>query len=120
MRAAITGILFVAAGAVHFIRPAMYAQIVPPQLGHAGVLVAISGIAEMAGGLGLMIPRTRRAAGFGLIALLVAVWPANIYMAIEADRFAAAAPAWVLWARLPLQVAMIWWVERISRTPRPD
>lgn len=116
MRAvAIAGVLFIAAGAVHFIRPAMYEQIVPPQLGHAGVLVAISGIAEIAGGLGLMFPRTRRVAGFGLIALLVAIWPANIYMALEADRFAAAAPAWLLWARVPLQVVMIWWVERVSR-----
>jgi len=112
---AIAGVLFIAAGAVHFIRPAMYEQIVPPQLGHAGVLVAISGIAEIAGGLGLMFPRTRRVAGFGLIALLVAIWPANIYMALEADRFAAAAPAWLLWARVPLQVVMIWWVERVSR-----
>ncbi len=107
--------LFIAAGAVHFIHPAMYEQIVPPQLGHAGALVAISGIAEIAGGLGLMIPRTRRAAGFGLIALLVAVWPANIFMALEAGRFAAAAPAWILWARVPLQIAIIWWVERITR-----
>ena len=62
MRAAITGVLFIAAGAMHFIRPAMYEQIIPPQFGHAGVLVAISGIAEIAGGLGLMIPHTRRAA----------------------------------------------------------
>ena len=115
MRAAITGMLFIAAGAVHFIRPAMYEQIIPPQLGHAGLLVAISGIAEIAGGIGLMIPRTRRAAGLGLIALLVAVWPANIYMALEAGHFAAAAPPWILWARVPLQVVMIWWVERISR-----
>ncbi len=115
MRAAITGLLFVATGAVHFIRTEMYEQIVPPQLGHAPELVAISGIAEIAGGLGLIIPRTRRAAGLGLIALLVAVWPANIYMAIKGAHFAAAAPAWALWARVPLQVAMIWWVERISR-----
>ena len=115
MRVAITALLFIAAGAVHFIRPAMYEKIVPPQLGHAPELVAISGIAEIAGGLGLLIPRTRRAAGLGLIALLVAVWPANIYMAIEADRFAAAAPAWILWARVPLQIALIWWIERISR-----
>jgi uncharacterized membrane protein len=115
MRAAITGILFIAAGALHFIRPAMYEQIIPPQLGHAGLLVAISGIAEVAGGLGLMIPRTRRAAGLGLIALLLAVWPANISMAIEADRFAAIAPAWLLWARVPLQVVIIWWVGRVRR-----
>jgi uncharacterized membrane protein len=115
VRAAITGFLFVAVGAVHFLRPAMYQQIVPPQLGHAPELVVLSGIAEIAGGLGLMIPRTRRAAAVGLIALLVAVWPANIFMALEADRFAAVAPAWVLWARVPLQIVMIWWVERISR-----
>jgi uncharacterized membrane protein len=111
----ITGVFFVAAGAVHFIRPGMYEQIVPPQLGHAPELVAISGVAEIAGGLGLMTPGTRRAAGVGLIVLLVAVWPANIYMAFEADRFTAVAPAWLLWARVPLQVAMIWWAERISR-----
>jgi uncharacterized membrane protein len=115
VRAAITGVLFIAAGAVHFIRPAMYERIVPPQLGHAPELVAISGIAEIAGGLGLMIPQTRRAAAWGLIALLVAVWPANIYMAFEADRFATVAPAWLLWVRVPLQIALIWWVARISR-----
>jgi uncharacterized membrane protein len=120
MRAGITGILFIAAGALHFVRPVMYEQIVPPQLGHAGVLVAINGIAEIAGGLGLMIPRTRRAAGWGLIALLVAVWPANISMALEAERFAGVAPAWALWARVPLQLVMIWWVERSSRHPTPD
>jgi uncharacterized membrane protein len=110
-----TGVLFIAAGAVHFIRPAMYEQIVPPQLGHAPELVAVSGVAEIAGGLGVMIPRTRRAAAWGLIVLLVAVWPANIYMAFEAGRFAAVAPALVLWIRVPLQLALIWWVARISR-----
>ena len=115
MRAAITGVLFIIAGVVHFIRPAMYEAIVPPQLGHAPELVAISGIAEIAGGLGLMIPQTRRAAAWGLIALLVAVWPANIFMAVEANRFAAIAPAWLLWARVPLQIVAIWWVARISR-----
>ncbi len=114
-RTLIPGVLFIAAGALHFIRPAMYEKIVPPQLGHAPELVAISGLAEIAGGIGLMIPRTRRAAGLGLVALLVAVWPANIFMAVEAKRFAAEGPAWALWARVPLQVLLIWWIERISR-----
>ncbi|HEY0382738.1 MAG TPA: hypothetical protein VGC72_11100 [Candidatus Elarobacter sp.] len=114
-RTAIPGVLFTAAGALHFVRPAMYQQIVPPQLEHAPELVAISGLAEIAGGLGLMIPRTRRAAGIGLIALLLAVWPANIYMAVQSAHFAAVAPAWALWARVPLQVVLIWWIERISR-----
>ena len=114
-RTLVTGVLFIAAGALHFIRPAMYEPIVPPQLGHAAALVAISGHAEIAGGLGLLVPQTRRAAGIGLIVLLLAVWPANIYMAVEAKRFAAASPAWILWARVPLQVVLIWWIERISR-----
>jgi uncharacterized membrane protein len=114
-RTAIPGALFIAAGAMHFIRPAMYETIVPPQLGHAGALVMVSGLAEIAGGLGLMIPRMRRAAGIGLIVLLVAVWPANIYMALDAKHFAALAPAWILWARVDLQVALIWWIERVSR-----
>ena len=114
-RTAITGVLFVAAGALHFVRPAMYEQIVPPQLGHASELVAISGLAEIAGGVGLMIRRTRRAAGIGLIALLLAVWPANIYMALQAEHFSAVAPAWALWSRVPLQIVLMWWIERISR-----
>ena len=116
--AVVTGVLIVAAGAMHFVRPVMYQKIVPPQLGHASELVAISGIAEIAGGLGLMLPQTRRAAGFGLIALLLAVWPANIYMAVDAQRFASVAPAWALWARVPLQLGLIWWVERVSRMRR--
>jgi uncharacterized membrane protein len=116
MRAStITGALFIGAGALHFIRPAMYEKIVPPQLGHAGALVAISGVAEIAGGVGMLLPSTRRAAGIGLLALLVAVWPANIFMAVDARRFAAVAPAWALWVRVPLQVVLLWWVARVAR-----
>ena len=89
----------------------------PPQLGHANVLVALSGAAELAGGIGLLIPATRTAAAFGLIALLVAVWPANIYMAIAADRFAAVAPAWMIWLRVPVQLLLIWWVAAARTRP---
>jgi uncharacterized membrane protein len=116
--AVVTGVLFIAAGTLHFVRPAMYQKIVPPQFGHAAELVAISGLAEIAGGAGLLFPQTRRAAGLGLIVLLLAVWPANIYMAADAERFAAVAPAWALWARVPLQIGLMWWVERVSRAGR--
>jgi uncharacterized membrane protein len=115
LRVLIPGVLFVAAGTLHFVRPAMYARIMPPGIGHEAQLVALSGVAEIAGGLGLLIPRTRRAAGYGLIALLLAVWPANIYMAVDARKFATVAPAWALWARVPLQIALMWWMERASR-----
>ncbi|MEA2688459.1 MAG: hypothetical protein QOD51_1066, partial [Candidatus Eremiobacteraeota bacterium] len=66
----------------------------------------------------LLVPQTRRAAGLGLIALLLAVWPANIYMAVDAERFARVAPAWALWGRVPLQIALMWWIERVSRARR--
>jgi uncharacterized membrane protein len=114
----IPGVLFMAAGGLHFLRPQMYQKIVPPALGHEAELVAISGLAEIAGGVGLLFSPTRRAAGWGLIALLLAVWPANIYMAVEAQRFAGVAPAWALWARVPLQIPMIWWIARVMGSPR--
>ncbi len=114
----IPGVLFVVAGALHFIRPEMYEAIVPPLLGHPREFVAMSGIAEIAGGVGLMLPPTQRAAGIGLIALLLAVWPANIWMAIDAERFANVTLAWALWARVPLQLLLIWWIERVSRKAR--
>jgi len=107
--------LFLAAGTAHFTSPSGFRAIVPPALGHEAELVAISGIAELAGGLGLLIPATRRPAAYGLIALALAVWPANIYMALAADRFATVAPAWVLWARVPLQIPLILWL--ISALP---
>jgi uncharacterized membrane protein len=103
--------LFLTSGTGHLTHPEIFTSIVPPQLGHAQLLVAISGVAELAGGLGHLIPATRNAAAIGLIALLIAVWPANIYMAIEAIHFTSVAPAWVIWLRVPLQLLLIWWVS---------
>jgi uncharacterized membrane protein len=71
-------------------------------------------VAEIAGGIGVMIPKTRRLAGLGLIALLVAVFPANINMAVNSEKFNKF-PAWALWARLPLQFAMIAGVWRATQ-----
>ncbi|MGD0051687.1 MAG: DoxX family protein [Vulcanimicrobiaceae bacterium] len=107
--------LFLISGTLHFVRPGLFEPIVPPRMGDPRALVALTGAAEIAGALGLLIPATRRAAGLGLIALLLAVWPANIHMALEAKRFRRVAPAWLLWARVPLQIPLIGWVERVSR-----
>lgn len=97
------------AGVNHFLDPGFYLRIVPPALPSPEALVYASGVAEIAGALGTMHPRTRRAAGWFLIATLVAVYPANVYMAVEADRFSEI-PEWALWARLPLQFLFVYWV----------
>ena len=98
--------LFVGSGTLHFAHAAFFQSIVPPGFPDPPLLVAISGVCEMAGAVGLLIPLLRKAAGWGLIALLIAVFPANIYMAIVYGRFATI-PAVLLWARLPVQVVLI-------------
>lgn len=105
--------LFVVAGALHFVRPDVFERIVPPGIPPREA-VLLSGAAEIAGGLGLLAPRTRRAAGRGLIVLLLAVWPANIWMAMNAKEFAGI-PAWLLWLRVPLQLALMGWVWSVTR-----
>ncbi len=113
-------IFFGLAGISHLIRPGFFIQIVPPMFPDPGMLVFISGICEIAGGFGLLIPPLRRAAGWGLIGLLIAVYPANFYMAGHPEQFHIA--PWILWARLPFQfifIAWIWFValQRPAATP---
>ena len=100
---------FVGAGINHFRNPRFYEAIVPPSLkDDAGLVVQVSGVAELIGGLAVLVPGTRRLSGLWLIALLVAVFPANIYMAREPEHFKKI-PRWALYARLPLQpLAMLW------------
>jgi uncharacterized membrane protein len=108
--------LFMVSGAVHLILPDLYLPIMPPALPYKSALILISGIAELAGGIGLLLPRARRAAAYGLMALLVAVFPANVQMAL--NGFAAGAAPWVLallLLRLPLQPVLIWLVYRAAR-----
>lgn len=102
--------LFVGAGLLHFLRPETYLRIMLPALPAPRLLVLLSGAAEVAGGLGLLLPATRRGAAWGLLALLLAVFPANIYMVQLAEQLHL--PAWTLWARLPLQPLLMWWVWR--------
>lgn len=104
-------LLFISAGVLHFRIPGPYAKIVPPFLPWPLAIVYISGCAEIAGGIGLLIPKLRQFAAWGLVVLLVAVFPANIYMAMGQIQVTAdPLPSWVLWARLPLQFLLIWWV----------
>jgi uncharacterized membrane protein len=106
---------FVGSGVNHFVVPRFYRAIVPPPLqGDAKLVVEVSGVAEVLAGIGVLLPRTRSAAGVGLIALLAAVFPANLYMAREPERFKQV-PRWALFARLPLQPLMMWWAWRATR-----
>lgn len=107
-------VAFVTTGVLHLLRTADYELIVPDYLPAHRELVLVSGAAEIAGGLGVAVARTRAAAGVWLIALLVLVYPANVHMALHSERFAQVAPA-LLWARLPLQGVLIWWVYRATR-----
>ncbi len=105
----ILAIFFVAAGANHFLSPAMYLSMMPPWLPAPELLNQVSGAAEIAGGIGILIPRVRRAAAIGLILLLLAVFPANLHVAFNGWP-GADIPQWVLFARLPFQLLFIAWV----------
>jgi uncharacterized membrane protein len=111
---------FVAIGIRHLVAPDFFIHIVPPGFGPPALMVAISGACEIAGGVGLLIPVLRRAAAIGLIALLAAVFPANIYMVIYPDAIPDFHVGhWILWARLPLQPLFIAWVWYAAlRKPR--
>ncbi len=108
------GLLFVAAGVNHFVRPDFYLRIMPPYLPWHRELVLLSGIFEALGGVGLLIPRFQVAAAWGLIALLVAVFPANLHMALHATDYSRFPPA-LLWARLPFQGVFIAWAYGYTR-----
>ena len=111
--------LFIVAGILHFVRTDVFAAIVPPYLPAPELLVYVSGAFETIGGFGLLIPKFRQMACWGLILLLIAVFPANLYMATDPKAFVdAGIPLWALYLRLPLQVVLILWVwqsvERIE------
>ncbi len=109
------GIGFIIAGLLHLIRPQPYVQIMPTWLPAPLLLVLISGVFEILGGAGILLPMTRVLAGWGLIALLVAVFPANVQMLIGAHHaHASRAYQAALVARLPLQGLLIWWVWRAA------
>lgn len=115
----LTGPFFVLAGVMHFVIPKTYRRIVPPYVPAPKTMVYASGVAEIAGGAGLMLPRHRRLAGWWLVATLAAVFPANLHMALHSDEYPKIPGGAVsLWARLPFQGVFVAWV--LSAMRRPD
>ncbi len=108
------GLMFIAAGVNHFVRPDFYVRIMPPYLPWHLELVYLSGLAEIVLGAALLIPRLTTGAAWGLIALLLAVFPANVHMALNAEQLADYSPI-MLWVRLPVQMLLIAWAYRIAR-----
>ncbi len=98
---------YIFAGINHFWHPDFYLKMLVGFLPYPEALNAISGIAEILGGIGVMIPATRRIAAWGIIVLLVAIFPANINMALHPQQFGLSATG--LYLRLPLQFLIIWW-----------
>lgn len=108
--------VFVSSGILHFAVPNLYVRIVPPLFAHQTALVLISGAAEILGGIGLLHPSTRRLSGYGLALLLVAVFPANIYMVVaHVPDSGIMGQRWLQWLRLPLQLPLIVWALHYAK-----
>ena len=114
------GLFFIAAGANHFVHAPFYIRMVPLWLPGPTLLVAISGACEVLGGIGVLVPATRRLAGIALIALLIAVFPANLQMALHPELYRDIGSATAFLIRLPLQfvvIAWVWWATGVTGRP---
>ena len=113
-------LFFIVAGILHFVFPAAYISVMPPWLGWHAALVIISGVAECAGGIGVLLPATRRLAGIGLLLLCIAVLPANVQMLLDARE--AHRAGWIialLVLRLPLQLMLMGWIHVVTGRQQP-
>ena len=109
----IMAIFFTYAGISHFTKERFFIKSVPPYIPFPKEIVLISGVAEIIFGIGLLFPLTRAYAAWGIILLLIAVFPANLYMATS-GKFTAI-PQILLWIRLPLQLVLIWWAYQYTK-----
>jgi uncharacterized membrane protein len=118
---AVLGLVFVLAGVLHFVTPKFYLEMMPGWIPLHKEAVAVSGVAEIAGGVALLDSRTARFGFWWLTALLVAVFPANLHMASDPESVPVVAkrniPRWLLWARLPLQPLMVALLAIATRRP---
>lgn len=106
------GIMFVVMGSLHFLKPGTFASIIPDFIPWHKAMVYISGVAEIAGGIGILLPQYREAAAGGLLLLLVTVFPANINMAVQAVQKTGLL-SWysiAMYVRLPLQFVLMYWI----------
>jgi uncharacterized membrane protein len=101
-------LFYVGSGINHFWHETFYLHIMPDHYAHPRALVELSGVVEILGGVGLLVPGTRRFSAVGIALMLVVFFDVHVFMLRHADRFPEV-PAWVLWTRIPLQFALIAW-----------
>ena len=107
----VTSLFFMIGGTAHFVSMDFFISIMPKYIGYHKELVIVTGIFEILGAIGVLVPRTRILAGYGLILLSIAVFPANIHMALHPEKFPGISQI-LLYIRLPLQlvvIGVIWW-----------
>jgi uncharacterized membrane protein len=117
----VMGLFYVVAGVNHFLNPDFYVAIMPPYLPAHLELVYLSGVAEIVLGVAVLIPRYRVLAAWGVIALLIAIFPANLHVALHNIPVGGASEGLGIWnwVRLPLQLVLIawaWWYTRGEET----
>jgi uncharacterized membrane protein len=116
------GAFYVGAGMIHFLRPGFYLPMIPPYLPYHLALVYLSGLAEIVLGAAVLVPQTRALAAWGIILLLIAIFPANVHIALHDVPLGGAehgAGVWN-WVRLPFQAVLIvwaWWYTGAEEPP---
>jgi uncharacterized membrane protein len=100
--------IYFIAGFNHFRNPRLYLKIIPPYFSNPNLLNGITGVAEIIFGILLCIPQTTSFAAWGIITLLIAVFPANLYM-YQNEKASLGLPKWIRFIRLPLQIILIYW-----------
>ncbi|TVZ15087.1 hypothetical protein [Maribacter sp. MAR_2009_72] len=100
--------IYILAGIMHFVKPKVYLRIMPRYLPFHKELVLLSGVAEILLGIGLFFKETRTLASFGIITMLLVFLLVHFYM-LSSEKASAGFPKWILWARLPLQILLIYW-----------
>jgi uncharacterized membrane protein len=118
----VMGLFYIGGGIIHFVNPGFYLPMMPPYLPYHLELVYLSGVLEIVLGAAVLVPATRRLAAWGIILLLIAIFPANLHIALYNVPLAGApegAGVWN-WVRLPLQAVLIWWAWLYTQPEAPS
>jgi uncharacterized membrane protein len=105
--------LYIIAGINHFRKPGMYIRIIPPAFKNPKLINTLSGVAEILLGILLMLPFTKKFAAWGIIGLLIAIFPSNLFM-FQDKKASFGLPKWILFVRLPLQIVLIYWAYQYT------